>query len=99
MRLVEAFQIIKQPTGGPQRSIHLLCGFTPLHLETFLKAHLRLRFPGDDVSIRTGLYGDLAGNIRQASEAGLSGAVAVIEWTDLDHRLGLRASAGWGAAV
>jgi FkbH-like protein len=99
MRLVEAFQIIKQPTGGQQRSIHLLCGFTPLHLETFLKAHLRLRFPGDDVGIRTGLYGDLAGNIRQASEAGSSGAVAVIEWSDLDHRLGLRASAGWGTAV
>ena len=45
MRLAEALQINGQKAGDRQRKIHLLCGFEPLHLATFLKAHLRQRFP------------------------------------------------------
>ena len=73
--------------------VHLLCGFMPLHLETFIKAYLALRFPGTGSSLAGGLYGDLEGNIQGAREG--DGAIAVIEWSDLDQRLGFRASAGW----
>jgi len=73
--------------------VHLLCGFMPLHLETFIKAYLTLRFPGTSSSLAGGLYGDLEGNIQGAREG--DGAIAVIEWSDLDQRLGFRASAGW----
>ncbi len=75
--------------------VHLLCGFMPLHLETFIKAHLALRFPGVNSRLAGGLYGDLEGNIQRALEGDGDGAIAVIEWSDLDQRLGFRASAGW----
>jgi FkbH-like protein len=97
MRLAEALQIVGQPAGERQRHIHLLCGFEPLHLATFLKAHVRQRFPEDSVSVHTGLYGDLEGNIQRASQISAEGAIAVIEWSDLDQRLGFRNSGGWGA--
>ena len=97
MRLGEALQIIGHPVGAGEKIFHLLCGFTPLHLETFLKAHLKLRFSSSDINLRTGLFGDVEGNIQRARGEGGEGAVAIIEWSDLDQRLGFRASAGWRA--
>jgi FkbH-like protein len=101
MRLSEALKINQQPVveSARKRKIHLVCGFTPLHLETFLKAHARLRFPGDDVSVVTGLFGDLEGNLQRASGQPAEGALVVLEWSELDERLGLRASAGWSASI
>ncbi|HVY94205.1 MAG TPA: HAD-IIIC family phosphatase [Bryobacteraceae bacterium] len=95
MQLGEALRIIGQAGSEGSRSVHLLCGFTPLHFETFLKAHLALRFPKNAIRVRTGLYGDLEGNIQRARKEAADGAVVVIEWSDLDARLGFRASAGW----
>jgi FkbH-like protein len=60
-----------------------------------VKAHLALRFPGVGIDVGTGLYGDLEGNLQRAGEDGGDGGIAVIEWSDLDQRLGFRASAGW----
>ena len=104
MRLAEALQIAGRPAEDTPRHFHLLCGFTPLHLATFLKAHLRLRFPEDAISLLSGLYGDLEGNLQRAQENPApynpaQGAIVVIEWSDLDPRLGLRSSAGWSAQI
>ena len=76
-------------------SVHLLCGCMPLHLETFIHAHLALGFAEARIHLRTGLFGDLVGNIQRARESDGDGAIVVIEWSDLDPRLGFRASAGW----
>jgi FkbH-like protein len=95
MRVGEALQIIGRSGGEQKISIHLLCGFTPLHLETFIKGYLVMRFPDATIDVRTGLYGDLEGNIQRARENGGDGAIAIIEWGDLDQRLGFRASGGW----
>jgi len=101
MRLSEALRINQQPAppGAPHKTLHLLCGFTPLHLETFLKAYARLHFSDARLSIAAGLYGDLEGNLQRALEQPAEGAVVVFEWSDVDARLGLRASAGWSAAT
>src|SRR5260370_27010752 len=101
MRLSEALRIPQQPVAPNSRTrrVHLACGFTPLHLETFVKAHARLRFPGDALDVVTGLFGDLEGTLRRAAGEPAEGAVVVIEWSDLDERLGLRASAGWSREV
>ena len=101
MRLSEALQINQQPVSpdGRGRKIHLICGFTPLHLQTFLKAYVRRRFPGDEISILGGLFGDLEGNLQRARNQPAEGAVVIIEWSDLDERLGPRASAGWSSAI
>lgn len=97
MRLGEALQIAGRTAGARQKHVHLLCGFMPLHLATFVKAYLTLRFPEDEVCLRAGLYGDLEGNIQRASEQSAEAALIVIEWSDLDQRLGFRASSSWGA--
>ena len=97
MRLGEALQIVGRTGGERKMNVHLLCGFIPLHIETFLKARLALRFPSATIEVRTGLYGDLEGNIQSARDSGGDSAIAFIEWSDLDQRLGFRASAGWQA--
>jgi hypothetical protein len=38
MHLGEALQLIGQSAGERQRHVQLLCGFMPLHLETFCKS-------------------------------------------------------------
>ncbi|MBL0159493.1 MAG: HAD-IIIC family phosphatase [Bryobacterales bacterium] len=47
------------------------------------------------MSVRTGLYGDLAGTLRQAQTEPCDGVVIALEWPDLDPRLGIRQLGGW----
>jgi FkbH-like protein len=100
MNLLDALELLKRPVpnSASGRKIFLACGFTPLHLKTFLAAHLRLCFPHDRVEIATGLYGDLAGNLERVQPAGFSAICVIIEWADLDPRLGIRALGGWRSA-
>jgi FkbH-like protein len=100
LTLQEALGIINvHRQEAARRRISLVCGFEPLHLSTFLQARAMQRFPGERVEVSTGIYDDLAGNIARA-KANNSGAVAiVVEWQDLDPRLGVRAAGGWSSAV
>jgi FkbH-like protein len=94
MKLAEALKIVRSASSNaPPLPVALLCGFTPLHLEAFLHAQLCAQFPLRAPVIQTGLYGDLIGNLHRA--ANVSAAVVVIEWADLDPRLGLRRLGGW----
>jgi FkbH-like protein len=98
MKLLEALEILNKPVAeaAPAQEIFLLCGFTPLHLMTFLAAHLRVNIPTRRIVINTGLYGDLAGNLERLHFAGKRGtACIVIEWSDLDPRLGIRTLGSW----
>jgi FkbH-like protein len=85
------------PSEAPLR-VFLACGFTPLHLQTFLTAYLRRACPDRRLLIETGLYGDLAGNLERLRQAGPEAGVVVLEWPDLDPRLGLRHLGGWRPA-
>lgn len=97
MKLIEALEIVGKPVpeGASPFRIFLACGFTPLHLETFLAANLRLLYPRARVEVATGLYGDLAGSLERLDPAGLQAVVAAVEWADLDPRLGVRSLGGW----
>ncbi len=97
MKLLEALEVLKRPISEPTstRELFLECGFTPLHLQTFLAAHLRLCFPQSRNEIRTGLYGDLAGNLERLQPSNGSIICAVVEWADLDPRLGFRSLGSW----
>jgi FkbH-like protein len=101
MKLIEALQIAQQPRSRDQRPfvVWLGCGFTPLHLLTFLRAHLCLALPGRRVEVRTGLYGDLGGTLEQLAGSEGDGAAVALEWEDLDQRLGVRHLGGWEPAV
>jgi hypothetical protein len=56
MKLAEALQLIgKSPAEATPYPVMLACGFTPLHLSSYLAAHLQLRAPERKVLVRTGL--------------------------------------------
>ncbi len=96
MKLSEALGIVHSANkSGTDVSTYLAVGFMPLHLETFLQAHLIECGESEVVQIESGNYGDLWGNLERARDS-LSHTVAVIiEWPDLDPRLGLRRLGGW----
>src|SRR5262245_13037322 len=100
MRLAEALALLHQtpPPGGEPLKVALVCGFTPLHLQTFLGARLRLAFPGRQVEIEGGLYDDFLGNLERLTKNPPAGIAIVMEWADLDARLGLRSLNGWRQA-
>jgi len=102
MKLIEALSIIpKSPNPGPNSgneplAVALVCGFTPLHLQTFLHAELQLLFPERRIELTTGLYGDIFGTLQGLKGQRLDAVVLVLEWSDFDARLGLRQLGGWG---
>src|SRR5438067_893888 len=97
MKLIDALDVIKRPVSGtaPAFDAFLACGFTPLHLQTFLAAELRLLQGDCRVATQTGLFGDLVGNITKAQRSGVNALLVAIEWADLDPRLGTRSLGGW----
>jgi len=98
MKLTEALKILQRPAppGAQPLRVFLACGFTPLHLQTFLGASLKAHSPTHQVSVETGLYGDCLGSVERLPAAGVEAAAVVLEWSDFDPRLGLRQLGGWG---
>jgi FkbH-like protein len=95
VKITEALRIMQATAAdAPAFRVTLACGFTPLHLHTFLNAHLQVALPGRAVGIKEGLYGDLAGTLERVGDS--DGLAVVIEWPDLDARLDYRNSGAWG---
>jgi len=95
MTLSQALALVNSTKRQPgARNYYLACGFEPLHLATFLRAYLIERSECD-VEVQHGVYGDLYGNIESASRSTATAAAVVLEWSDIDPRLGLRSSGGW----
>jgi FkbH-like protein len=97
MNLIDALESLKGPIAENARplKVFLACGFTPLHLETFLAAHLCNLYPACRVEVNSGLFGDLIGNLERLRPEEYDALAVVIEWPDLDSRLGLRTLGGW----
>ena len=97
VNLLEALEVLKKPVPEetPLLKGFLACGFSPLHLQTFLAARLREHLPKQRVEVKTGLFGDLAGNIERLQGSSCDVLAIVIEWQDLDPRLGIRNLGGW----
>ena len=99
MKLAEALLTLRNvgPDARPL-PLHLVCGFTPLHLQTFLGACVQKQAPGRKAVIQTGLFDDCIGSLeRLGMENGsLETVVVALEWSDFDPRLGLRRLGGWG---
>jgi FkbH-like protein len=97
MKLIDALTIIQQYSGSksdPFR-VALICGFAPLHFQTFLHAEIQQLFAEQHVEIVTGLYGDLTGTLQELNTDEFHAAVIVLEWPDLDARFGIRQLGGW----
>ena len=97
MKITEALKTLQSASKeAPEYRLFLACGFTPLHLQTLLTAHLQQRLPGRRVAAQTGLFGDLAGTLESLGTSAADGVAIAIEWQDLDPRLGLRSAGIWG---
>lgn len=100
MKLAEALATINGlMKEGTFDSSFLACGFEPLHLKTFLAAHLAKRPGGKLYEIETGLYGNLVEATKALAKSSSPLGAIVIEWQDLDPRLGLRALGGWSPST
>jgi len=99
MRLIEALSLLRRaaPTDPPF-PVALIYGFTPQPLLTFLAAHLQSRLPARRIQVREGRFGDLTGNLERYLREPCGPAALVVEWADLDSRLGWRQHGGWGRA-
>ena len=96
MRVTEALKILHDaPKEGTPFEVTLASGFTPLHLQTFLAAHIQQVLPNRYVIVTSGLYGNLAGTIEEAIERGVKNLAIAVEWMDLDPRLSYRTSTVW----
>jgi FkbH-like protein len=97
MTLNQALAIINSRRERDGAGIHyLVCGFEPLHLATLLRAHLLQSLPEEkSIEVRHGVYGDFRGNIESAAQSPAIASSVVLEWSDIDPRLGLRSSGGW----
>ncbi len=97
MKLIEALTIIRkfsESQAEPFR-VALVSGFTPLHLQTFLHAETQQLFGDRHVEVGTGLYGNLTGTLESLKTSDLDAVVVVLEWSDVDPRLGIRQLGGW----
>lgn len=101
MKFAEALRICqaKPPTDARPFAVALACGCTAHHLQIFLKAHLSKLIPDRCVSVTPGLYGDCLGTLERVGETPLDGVAVLIEWADLDPRLGIRQNGGWSPAL
>jgi FkbH-like protein len=95
LKLNEALKLAQASSAGPQQQAFLACGFEPLHLPVFLRAHHAQRFPEQGLAVSTGVYGDLLGNLERARQSQASTCFVLIEWHDLDPRLGVRSTGPW----
>jgi FkbH-like protein len=100
MKLIEALEIVgkKHSADAETLKVSLVCGFMPLHFQTFLAAELRLAIPNQLVAIVTGLYGDFWGNLAKTEGSTADLGIVTMEWSDLDPRLGLRNLGSWAPA-
>jgi FkbH-like protein len=100
VKITEALKIIQcAPKTAPAWNVILACGFTPLHVQTFLAASLQQSLPHRRVTVTTGLYGDLAGALEALRNTAADAAAVTLEWPDLDPRLGYRSSGNWGPSA
>jgi FkbH-like protein len=100
MKLREALHLSRQPVtaNAADFPVALVCGFQPVHLMTFLAAHLRLRLPERRISIVPGLFGDILGSLERIDPSGFQAVLLHLEWPDLDARLGVRQLGVWNVA-
>jgi FkbH-like protein len=99
VRLTEALRILQSaPAQALEFAVTLACGFTPLHLQTFLGAHLQQALAQRRVRIEPGLFGNLAGTLESSHEEPSHPVAVALEWPDVDGRLGFRQLGGWGPA-
>jgi FkbH-like protein len=101
MKLLEALKILEgvKRRRGESFTCFLATGMNTLHLGTFLAAELGLIYPDRRIDIQRGLYGDFLGNLDRLAGAESDCGIVLMEWADLDPRLGIRTVSSWSLST
>ena len=100
MTVTEALKVLQQASKAHGRfEAFLACGFTPLHLQMFLGAHLQRRLADRHVQTATGVFGNLAVSVEGLAESRVDAVACIVEWADLDPRLGYREGGDWSISA
>jgi FkbH-like protein len=101
MKLLEALTILEgvKRRNGESFTCFLAAGMNPLHLATFIAAELGSIHPDHRIEVQRGLYGDFLGNLDRLASADVDCGIVVMEWSDLDPRLGLRNVTAWSPST
>src|SRR5215471_9028014 len=97
MNFLSALELIRCQVldGTTPRKLFLACGFTPVYLPVFINAELIALQPSRKNEIKSGLFGDLLGNVQRGQASDCEALLVVVEWSDIDPRLGVRTLGGW----
>ena len=97
MNFLSALELIRCQVldGTTPRKLFLACGFTPVYLPVFINAELIALQPSRKNEIKFGLFGDLLGNVQRGQASDCEALQVVVEWSDIDPRLGVRTLGGW----
>ena len=97
MNFLSALELIRCQVldGTTPRKLFLACGFTPVYLPVFINAELIALQPNRKNQIKSGLFGDLLGNVQRGQASDCEALLVVVEWSDIDPRLGVRTLGGW----
>jgi FkbH-like protein len=97
MNFLSALELIRCQVldGTTPRKLFLACGFTPVYLPVFINAELIALQPSRKNEIKSGLFGDLLGNVQRGRASDCEALLVVVEWSDIDPRLGVRTLGGW----
>ena len=101
MKLLEALNVLEgvKRRKGESFTCFLATGMNPLHFGTFLAAELGLIHLNQRIAIQSGLYGDFLGNLDRLASADSDCGIVLMEWADLDPRLGLRNVTAWSPST
>lgn len=100
MKLAEALRVLNAAKlDAPPFLLTLVAGSNVQPFSDLLAAYIQNRLGGRRVETTQGLFGDLAGNLLRCIQRETSPAVMLIEWADLDSRLGVRQTGKWGRDI
>ena len=98
MKISEALKIINSANNlNEEKHYSLVCGFTPIHLQTFLTAYLQYNEPRKKVKLVVGVFGNIIDNLSKVIDG--NDVFIFIEWFDFDERLSARSLGGWSQEV
>lgn len=98
MTLLEALERVGEHNAHRQGDVLkclFLCGFSSLHLKTFLHAELIELIPDRKIIFEEGLFDDVRRSLMDLCPSDFSFVVLALEWSDFDPRLGLRNTGSW----
>ena len=97
MNFLSALELIRCQVldGTTPRKLFLACGFTPVYLPVFINAELIALQPSRKNEVKSGLFGDLLGNVSRGQASDSEALLVLVEWSDIDPRLGVRTLGGW----